>query len=232
MSNYAYRDLQRKKIIFASETTINDKKINFFCGNSKCNAILRLCSGIKSPYFAALKKHTHIEGCTFANKSSKFDLTKYNENLFVFENIVNEYLTQNVRRIPRRIYTLSQMYHVAKSAGINDRYGSSFIHEILCDNRSNKVYTYNIRGFHLIECKFYSYNEDEQFITFEYPLNDNLKNKYKLKISIINNPELFSFVLKKIYNKNDYPIVIIGNWRLYQGYYITDFTNKHQIYMP
>ena len=48
MSSYAFSDLERKKIIFANQCTINDKYEKFYCENPICNAKLTLRS-LNSP---------------------------------------------------------------------------------------------------------------------------------------------------------------------------------------
>ncbi|MGL5902035.1 MAG: hypothetical protein ACRCZO_05055, partial [Cetobacterium sp.] len=138
----------------------------------------------------------------------------------------------DVKIIKRRLFTLSQIFFMCKSKNIDAIYGDTNIWKILCDNRSNNIYKKGILGEHLVECKFHKYNPKEHSIFFKYPLDDTKNNKYNIKISFADDPELFSFVRRKVYNTNGSPIVIVGNWHWKDGYLTTPFTNKHQVYTP
>jgi len=236
LSSYAYRDKLRTQVVFATEITINDENNEFYCRDSNCNAKMTWRNGStvvnKKPYFSALKSKPHIDGCKFKNEKSSFNENRYDESLFKFIQLVDEYIEGNVQIIKRRLFTLSQIFFMCKSKNMRDVYGDTNIGKILCDNRSNIIYKNGILGPRLVECKFYKYNTEEKSIFFKYPLDDNKENKYKLKISFAENPELFLFVRRKVYNTSTSPIIIIGKWYWQDGYCTTSFANKHQIYTP
>lgn len=240
MSSYAYRDELRKQIIYAKNARAIDKEVNFFCENPDCHALMRLSAlnseGVSSPYFTAnITDFGHIDDCYFSSLNKSFDETCYDEKLFNFEEIVNEYLSNNVKRIPRRLYTLPQIYRMCKNRDIHDSYNKINIWKILCDSRSNQIYTKGIYGPHLIECKCVKFIEKELALYFKYPFNDSLPNKHNLKV-VINNRNLFFNLLnlllthdKKIVNR---PVIIIGNWKKISNNYVSNIVTKTQIYIP
>lgn len=236
MSFYAYRDKARTQIVFATEITIKDINTKFYCKNPNCDAILKFRneSSIigKKPCFFALSSKPHVKNCSFQNKKTPFNKTKYDESLFKFIPLVNEYIQGDIKIIKRRLFTLSQIFFMCKSKNINTTYGDTNVWKILCDNRSNHIYKKGILGEHLVECKFHKYDIENNSIFFKYPLDDSKKNKYNIKISLKNNLDLFLFVRRKVYNTNDSPIILIGNWYWENGYLTTPFTNKHQVYTP
>ena len=236
MSFYAYRDKLRTQIVFATEITIKEINTEFYCKNPDCNAILKFRSESsvinKRACFFTLQSKPHIENCSFEHKKNPFNQTKYDETLFKFIPLINEYIRDDIKIIKRRLFTLSQIFFMCKSKNINNIYGDTNIWKILCDNRSNNIYKKGILGGHLVECKFYKYDPNENSIFFKYPLDDDKKNKYNLKITFEENPELFLFVRRKVYNTNGSPIIIAGNWYWKEGYCTTSFTNKHQVYTP
>lgn len=238
MSFYAYKDELRTQIIYATETTAEDKSKYFFCENPECNARLHL-DALNSegplPYFAARKKNfKHVENCFFESKKNLFVEEKYDENLFNFDELVNEYLNGSVRRIPNRLYTLSQIYRMCKSKNIDSLYNNISIWKILCDCRSNHIYTKGIYGAHLIECKALKYDPNESTVSFKYPINDSLPNKYDLKV-IIDNKDLFNTIKNLILTDErkitKRPIIIIGNWQKNENYYVTSMATKTQLYV-
>ncbi|MHA4987856.1 hypothetical protein [Cetobacterium somerae] len=239
MSSYAYRDKLRTQIIFAREAKAVDKDVNFFCENPDCHAYMRL-NALNSesvpPYFTAnITNFEHIDNCYFASSTTSFNEAHYNESLFNFDEIVNEYLNDNVQQIPQRLYTLSQMYHLCKSKSVNDSYNNISIWKMLCDSRSNNFYTKGLYGPHLVECKVTSFNPKNLTINFKYPFNEALPNKYDLRV-IINDKILFSNLLNLLLTRDKKlikrPIIIFGNWQKYNGYFTSNIAIKSQIYIP
>ncbi|MCT7850834.1 MAG: hypothetical protein N4Q26_01830, partial [Lactobacillus iners] len=57
MSNYAYRDIERKIVLYSSQAIKEDRNETFYCPNPKCKAKLYICAieGSKSAYFRATK---------------------------------------------------------------------------------------------------------------------------------------------------------------------------------
>ncbi len=236
MSSHAYLDKERTQIITATKnsdvTTVN--KI-FYCLNPECNAKLQLRANssivIENPYFSALSSVPHIQNCWVANLKKGFTETNYNSDLFVLDEVVNEYMTSNFIKNIKRLSTISGIYHMCKTKSINMIYGDSKVFKILCDNRSNHIYSKNIQGSHLIECKYYSYDSKSKHITFKYPLDTTLKNTYTLKV-FIPDEELFKKIKDSVYNNSDYPIIVVGDWKKESSVLKTTLTNKFQIYLP
>lgn len=239
MSFYAYKDELRTQIIYATETAAEDKNKYFFCENPECNAHLHL-DALNSegplPYFSARENNfKHVKDCFFGSRTNLFVESKYDENLFNLEELTNEYLNNTVHRIPNRLYTLSKIYHMCKSKNINSSYNHISIWKILCDCRSNHIYTKGVYGAHLIECKAISFDPRESTISFKYPFNDSLPNKYDLKV-IIDDKDLFNTIKNLILTDErkitKRPIIIIGNWQKRKNYYVTSMATKTQLYVP
>lgn len=235
LSNYAYSDIERKKVVFANSGTIFDKHKEFYCENPECNAILKLKaknSNIVNPYFSTLPNKPHIENCYFKKiNNNKFNEPNYNEDLFEFNDIIEEYLNNNICNVNRRLSTLSQIYYMCKSKDIITKYNDFQVGKILCDTRSNHIYVKGIFGYHLIECSFNSYRDQDQTLYFRYPLNDSLTNKFLLKI-VFQTEELYLEIKNTFCNFKGYPIVIAGNWYSNGKYFSTDITNRYQFYAP
>ena len=236
MSSHAYSDKKRTQIITATKEK-NVKSVNklFYCLNPECNAKLQLKASssniIKKPYFSALPSKPHIQNCWVTNLNEGFNETNYNPDLFVLDEVVNEYMTGNFIKNTKRLSTISGIYHMCKTKSINTIYGDSKVFKILCDNRSNQIYSKNIQGSHLIECKYFSYDSKSKHITFKYPLDTTLKNIYTLKV-FIPDEKLFNEIRNSVYNKSDYSIIVVGDWKKEASIFKTTITNKFQIYFP
>ena len=234
MSSHAYVDKERTKITTAAkEKDINGVNKLFYCLNPKCNAELQLRANsstiIRNPYFYPLIPH--IETCWFKSLEKDFSVTNYIPNLFILDEIIKEYMTGNFIKEKKRLSTISGIYYMCKTSSINTIYGDSKVFKILCDNRSNHIYNKNIQGPHLIECSYISYNKEKQYITFKYPLDTLLKNTYTLKV-FIPDENLFKEIKRTVYNKNNYPIIVVGYWEKEYSIFKTTITNKFQIYLP
>ena len=245
MSYYAYSDFKRKNVVFADENPINNNNNSFYCENPECRAKLSLRSrntfqGKKTFYFSASPNHPHVEGCYSAAINRRFDPAKYDETLFDLNDVINNLMNNDFQRVHQRINTLSQIYHMAKSKSIDSLYNLDEIWKILYDIRSNKIYTKGIFGAHLVECKFHSYCSKTNFLSFKYPLDDNLLNKHYVGIDF---PDEKSFLKAKklLFNLENYPIILAGFWKedirenFYGNdttYFVTDFVNQNQIYIP
>ena len=219
MSKFAFRDKERTQKVYADSLNIKDNKTEFYCPNPECSARLTLkanssIAGI-SPYFSNLPSAPHIENCFCQKSSFSFDDRKYEETLFNFEEIVNEYTTNNIINIDRRLETMSAIFYMCKTRNINDTYNQIKIWKILVDNRANHIYSKGILGPHIIECYFSHYSKENLTIYLKYPVDDSLKNKYSIGISF-NDKKLFKEIRNKLFNNDNdlkYPVLVIGNWQ-------------------
>lgn len=126
---------------------------------------------------------------------------------------MNEYTTNNIINIDRRLETMSAIFYMCKTRNINDTYNQIKIWKILVDNRANQIYSKGILGPHIIECYFSHYSKENLTIYLKYPVDDSLKNKYNVGISFTDE-ELFKEIRNKLFNndKKKYPVLVIGNW--------------------
>lgn len=157
MSNYAYRDLERKIVLYSSQAIKEDRNETFYCPNPKCEAKLYICAieGSKSAYFRATKPmYKHILNCPFGTSGSEFDKNKFDESEFVFNNAIDGLLavTGNPKEEKKidghnigepkahPLRTLKQIYSMCKSMPVNLKYGDKEIGEMLLDDRSEYRY--------------------------------------------------------------------------------------------
>jgi len=118
-----------------NNNNIKDNNTRFYCPNPECSARLTLkanssIAGI-SPYFSNLPSAPHIENCFCQKKNFSFDDREYEETLFNLEEIVNEYTTNNIINIDRRLETMSAIFYMCKTRNINDTYNQIKIWKIL-----------------------------------------------------------------------------------------------------
>lgn len=217
MSKFAFRDKERTQKVYADSLNIKDNNTRFYCPNPECSARLTLkanssIAGIP-PYFSNLRSTPHIANCFCHKNNFSFDDREYEEVLFNFEEIVNEYTTNNIINIDRRLETMSAIFYMCKTRNINDTYNQIKIWKILVDNRANHIYSKGIIGTHIIECYFSYYSNDDLTIYLKYPVNNSLSNKYNVGISFTDE-ELFKEIRNKLFNndKKKYPVLVIGNW--------------------
>lgn len=170
MSNYAYRDIERKIVLYSSQAIKEDRNETFYCPNPKCEAKLYICAieGSKSAYFRATKPmYKHILNCPFGTSSSEFDKNKFDESEFVFNNAIDGLLSvtgnpKEEKKIdghsigePKAhpLRTLKQIYSMCKSMPVNLKYGDKEIGEMLLDDRSEYRYPRGCFGKKIIEAE-------------------------------------------------------------------------------
>lgn len=245
MSSYAYKDAARTQIIYANECTIQDKNTRFYCQNPECNAhlFIRAINSTLQTHFFAVSNHPHTGWCKKINPI--FDATNYDENIFNYEDVIDNILVSKTKTSgstspifpkgdgqTRSLSKTAQIYNMCKSFQPTHTYNSIAIWKMLFDVRSNYLLTKGLFGKHLIECYYFKYDKTTQSIYFKYPLLTTLPNQYLLK-AYIPNTDLFYKLNKKLYNKNNRPIVIVGDWKKYSFNAFECIINSgKQIYLP
>lgn len=253
MAYYAYRDKDRKKIVYANECTNEDIGIDFFCRNPNCKARMRIraLNGDTSPYFAALPSppnpphlnawcgSMHIEESKRCN-GKNIDLDAFFENLKNKDYDLAPILPGNgVGKMPansKMVETemLSKIYAKCKSLPPDSQLGKYKVYELLVDCESNFYYTKGIWGRHLIECFFYRYDETKQVISFKYPLDGNLPNRYYVNIHIPD-IQLFKKTVRLVFAKKgseQFPVVLCGDWKYSFGNCFATVISELQVYCP
>lgn len=246
MSFIAYKDSSRTQIIYADSCTINNKNTRYYCENPNCQAHLyiRAIDSALTTHFYALKEHPHTGWC---NKNQlNFTPTDYIENNFNYDAIFDMILSSSEKHSKNSIEfswhngkgkshvlnKTAQIYTMCKSYRPENTYNGIKIWQMLFDVRSNYLLTKGLFGKHLIECCFYRYDNVNHYIYFNYPLNQSLPNKYKLRIHITET-DLYYKLRKKIYNKENLPIVITGDWDKYStNSFACEVYSGKQIYLP
>lgn len=212
MAKYAYRDKDRKNIIYSDKAIKEDRNIAFFCPNHGCDAKLYICAvdGSKSAYFRATKSEfKHILNCPFANSSTEFDSNKYDESKFVYEDAINNLLCKTKPSSPTSLSsahgndepsthpprTLRQIYSLCKSLSVRDTYAGKEIGSMILDDRSEYRYPKGCFGNKIIEA------------TVDGKLYDNKKKEIYL-VSPINSKK-YVFILSFSDEDNYKKIVVL-----------------------
>lgn len=247
MSFHAYKDRERRDIIYATDCTDNDKILRFYCENPNCDAHLyiKALNSERKSHFCANKNHPHSSGC---RKSNPFDFTIYSEDLFNYDDAINnilapsnsikiDYKNHNKSGKPKiretSISKLNHLFYACKDIEHTGTYNGYTIWKILFDCRCNYILTMGISGKHIIECSFYKYSKNKEFIYFKYPIIQNLPNQYILKLKF-SDRALFDNILRKIFNGyKTSAIAIAGDWKKESGnIYYSDFQTEKQIHFP
>jgi len=246
MASIAYEDSARTKIIYADSCTIKDKNTRYYCENPDCPAHLyiRAVDSVLATHFYAPKDHPHVGWCHKEN--SDFKPTDYSEDEFNYDSALDEILSPSKKssKTPttpghntgdgnkRGLSKTAQIYTMCKYYRPENSYNGTAIWKMLFDVRSNYLLTKGLFGKHLIECVFCKYEDSNQLIYFNYPLNKLLPNQYKLRIHI-KDTDLYYKLRKKTYNKDNLPIVIAGDWNKYAtDSFECEVKSGKQIYLP
>ena len=246
MASIAYEDSARTKIIYADSCTIKDRNTRYYCENPDCPAhlYLRAFNSVLTAHFCATKDHPHVGWCH--KRRPDFKPTDYSESDFNYDNAIDAILSpskksgktsttleQNTGDGKKRgLSKTAQIYTMCKHYRPENSYNSIKIWQMLFDVRCNYLLTKGLFGKHLIECTFFRYDNSGQLIYFDYPLNKSLPNQYRLRIHI-SETDLYYKLRKKIYNKDNLPIVIVGDWGKYAAdAFECEVKSGKQIYLP
>lgn len=239
MAKYAYRDKDRKDIIYSDEAIEVDRNTAFFCPDHKCNAKLYICAvdGSKSAYFRATKPNfKHIKNCLFGNSSTEFDSNNYDESQFVYEDAINNLLCNTKPSSQKSIpsahgtgepgahppRTLRQIYSLCKSLSVKDTYAGKEIGSMILDDRSKYRYPKGCFGNRIIEATVDGrlYNDEKKEVYLVSPINSKI---YTFILSF-SDEDNYKKIRSEIYNNRDKIIVIAGKWESSGEY--NKFTSK------
>ena len=228
MAKYAYRDKDRKEIIYSSSATEEDRNTAFFCPNKMFEAKLYICAlnGSNSAYFRATKvEFNHIKSCPFGNSNIEFDSNKYDESKFIYDNAINNLLCTTKTTSPATVSsvhgtgepsahpprTLRQIYSLCKSLPVGDTYASQKIESMILNDRSEYRYPKGCFGNKIIETIVNGkiYNDKKKEVYLAVPVNS---KKYVLTLTFLDE-SLYKEIRTEIYNNRDKIIVIAGRWK-------------------
>ena len=239
MAKYAFRDKDRKDIIYSDKAIEEDRNTAFFCPNHNCTAKLYICAvdGSKRTYFRATKsKFKHIPNCPFANSSTEFDSNKYDESNFVYEDAINNLLCKTKPSLltsfssshgtgepsvhPPR--TLRQIYSMCKSLSVRETYAGKEIGSMILDDRSEYRYPKGCFGYKIIEAAVDGklYDDEKKEVYLVSPINS---KKYVFILSFLNEDN-YKEIRSEIYNNRDKIVVVAGKWESSGNY--NKFTSK------
>lgn len=229
MASYAYRDKDRKNIIYSHEVIEEDRNTAFFCPNPKCSARLYICAidGSKMAYFRATKpKFKHIANCPFKNNGkTNFDSDKYDESKFVFDDAIDNLLSTTQTSLtshnssahkkgkfsihPPR--TLRQIYCMCKSMSVKSLYSGKEVGEMILDDRSEYRYPKGCFGNKIIEATTndWIYDTKNKEIYLTAPINS---KKYTFILSFLDGKK-YTTIRNEIFNNSNKIIVVAGKWK-------------------
>ncbi len=246
VAKYAYRDKERKVVIYANRAIEEDRNKEFYCPNHMCNAKLYICAvdGSKSAYFRATKSASrHIENCPYGNSVAEFDNSKFDESKFNYEDAINNIL-RNTEKSSRKSLssthgtgepsahsprTLRQIYSLCKSFSVRDTYAGKEIGSMILDDRSEYRYPKECFENKIIEAtvdrKFY--DKDRREVYLVSPIGS---KKYTFILSFLDESD-YKTIRSEIYNNRDKIIVIAGKWEKLGKYnkFISKVCGKKQV---
>ncbi len=246
MAKYAYRDKQRKDVIYSTEAIKEDRYKVFYCPNPKCNAQLYICAidGSRTAYFRATKsQYPHIPNCPFGNSSTEFDENQFDESKFVFDDAIENLFdltkfaatlkkmsghgTGEPQKHPAR--TIKQIYSICKSLPVKTTYGDKEVGEMLLDDRSEYRYPRGVFGNRIIEAvaKGRFYDNDKKQIYLAAPMDS---KRYTFILAFLDDG-IYRIVRNEIFNNRDKIVVVAGKWKASSTYnsFITEVHGQKQV---
>lgn len=241
MAMYVFKDTAREHKLLARDAQRQDKSIRFYCPNKNCDAhmYVRNLDGVSKAYFAAIKSHSHVNGCPYTSRG--FQPNLYVEKGFEFEKallsltvpskpqlmseIPGEHGTGEVT--PKPIHTIRQIYSMCKSYDCSDLYNGKIIGQMLLDERSAYMYPKGVFGWKLIELKYRYYSSDKKEIAFVC-LPNGTKYTFIVKFG---NEGLFKEIRKNVYENRNHLIIVAGEWNSSGKYntFCTEIKSKKQM---
>lgn len=227
MAKYAYRDKDRKNIIYSSQAIEENRNKVFYCPNPMCSAKLYICAvdGSKSAYFRATKSEfKHILNCPFGNSSTEFDANKYDESKFVYDDAIDNLLcttkTSSTTHgssahgmgepsaYPPR--TLRQIYSLCKGLPVRSIYANREIGGMILDDRSKYRYPKGCFGNKIIEATVAGklYDDEKKEVYLASPISS---KEYTFILSFADESN-YKTIRSEIYNNRDKIIVVAGRW--------------------
>lgn len=245
MVNHAYRDKERKQILYSTKAYREDISVRFFCPDKNCNAEMYICgyNGLDDPYFRATRKeYSHCDFCTIRNLK-RFNSKDYNEFDFDFENLMKAMGVQSkvVKKIDRKkisetsntakksMKSIRMIYTLCKSYDCLYKYNNFTIGQMLVDDRSLYMYPKGIYGFRIIEAKpeeGYFYDKEKLTISMFAPIKS---KKFKL-ILVFDNVNFFNNVKDTMFTNRSKVFVVSGKWQSTKsfGTFSTEITSLKQ----
>ena len=168
-----------------------------------------------------------------------FNSTEYNEELFDLDNFKTKLLKevkQNDNNSNSGVYkkgdgneqpisTVKQLYSMCVNKGINQTYQGNYIRDLLVDDRTRFLYNTYIRGFKLIDCYCYRYDDIKQCYYAKYWKDIEHRRYILIKIHFINN-EMFTEQYVRIFRKN---IVVAAEWEMINDICVGNIFKNRQI---
>ena len=245
MAKYAYKDAERKDVVYAVNALTEDRDKVFFCPNPNCTAHLYMCAvdGSRNAYFRATKsKFQHVQNCPFESNNN-FNVALFDETEFVFDNAINSLCvvtaTQKARKMPEKhsagevekhpLRTLRQIYSMCKSYPVTDTYGDKEISEMILDDRSSYRYTRGCFGYKIIEAvtkrKFYDNTKKQIYLTA--PIDS--KN-YSFILQFLDD-NTYRVIRDEIYNNQNKIVVVAGKWEASgkYNYFTSEVKGRKQV---
>lgn len=244
MSFIAYSEKKHINKKRAENITSKEQNNTFYCQNPKCNCeftVSALNSNKIRTHFVKKPSSTHIEGCwndisiKESGNKNDYDTSNFspNELLSIITNI-NDKITNNTDKKENHsktlsnsskdetlyIHTVRELFAVCLMNDSDDKINGIPIKNIFAGRKTSFLYTQYITGIKLVECSYYSYDNDTKRIKFSFPYNE---NNFFVDIHF-DSEELFKICRKEVYGYPQ-PILIYAEW----NYNYAEITSKKQI---
>ena len=246
MSKIALKNLTTFEEISAEECTEDDQYKTFYCVD--CHVEMQLIafrSIYRSPYFRCKKnlKHTCLNYGLTNGFSLNFDTSGFNIESLLFnvqgraqqpsnagQQTTTSHNSPSYLNNAKPIRTTTELYTLCKNKKITDYINQcTQVQDILCDNRSQKIYCKYITGIKLVEAHFHHYSKEKLTIYANYPILPQPQlNTLRLTISF-NDYQTFSFIKNAIFDKTkNRNFCIFADWKNCT----CDVNTKKQIIFP
>lgn len=244
MSKIALKDLTTLEEVLAEECTEADQYNTFYCVDCHVEMQLIAYNSIhRSSYFRCRKNHKHtcLNYGLSDGSSLDFDTSKFNLSSLLFNIQRTMHQTSSAQNSKSKnsslhsneakpIKTPTELYTLCKNKKISDHINQNIrIQDILCDNRSQKIYCKYISGIKLVEAQFHHYSKEKLTIYANYPIHPQ-QDSTTLKLTItFTDKQTFNFIKNAIFDKTSHKnFCIFADWK---NCHCT-ITTKKQVIFP
>lgn len=242
MSNYAYLDKQKHKLIYAKNCIAKDVGKDFYCPDPNCDGTVRLCAFNSNKVNAYFKGNNHSEDCSFYKNNINYHIDDFNTEDFSPSNLLN-YIKKpidnknkttstnktqsseaNEKKTNKYIHSIKSLYYLAINYPIEEEINGYKISDLVCFNKTSHIYIKYIKGLKLIVCKFHRYDNQNKCLYFNY---QSKLRQIEIKVCF-NDEKMYTNIRNKFYGYEG-DALIFADWSSDNEYTFTTLDSIKQI---